>query len=104
MPATVIAERIGWTRGITVLKERVAELRPAHLPPDPVSRTQYEIGDIAQCDLWFAPIQLPVGFAQTRRPAQLPVLTMVTGYCGRSRNSPGLGSSNSPGLGPWCAL
>jgi hypothetical protein len=28
MPATVIAERIGWERGITVLKERVAELRP----------------------------------------------------------------------------
>ena len=28
MPATVIAERIGWTRGITVLKDRVAELRP----------------------------------------------------------------------------
>ncbi len=31
MPATVIAERIGWTRGITVLKERGAVLRPAHL-------------------------------------------------------------------------
>ena len=29
MPATVIAERISWTRGITILKERVAELRPA---------------------------------------------------------------------------
>ena len=28
MPATVIAERIDWQRGITVLKERVAELRP----------------------------------------------------------------------------
>jgi len=80
MPATVIAERIGWTRGITVLKERVAELRPAYLPPDPASRTSYEPGDIAQCDLWFPPIQLPVGFGQTRRPAQLPVLTMVTGY------------------------
>jgi transposase len=80
MPATVIAERIGWTRGITVLKERVAELRPAYLPPDPASRTSYEAGDIAQCDLWFPPVQLPVGFGQTRRPAQLPVLTMVTGY------------------------
>jgi transposase len=80
MPATVIAERIGWTRGITVLKERVAELRPAYLPPDPASRTTYEAGDIAQCDLWFPPIQLPVGFGQTRRPAQLPVLTMVSGY------------------------
>jgi hypothetical protein len=42
MPATVIAERIGWTRGITVLKQRVAELRPVYLPPDPASRTSYE--------------------------------------------------------------
>ncbi|MEV8545618.1 helix-turn-helix domain-containing protein, partial [Streptomyces sp. NPDC051572] len=38
MPATVIAERIGWDRGMTVLKERVRELRPAYLPVDPVSR------------------------------------------------------------------
>jgi transposase len=80
MPATVIAERIGWTRGITVLKERVAELRPAYLPPDPVSRTSYEAGDIAQCDLWFPPTTVAVGFGQIRRPTQLPVLTMVTGY------------------------
>jgi hypothetical protein len=27
MPATVIAERIGWTRGLTVLKEWIRELR-----------------------------------------------------------------------------
>lgn len=80
MPATVIAERIGWTRGITVFKERVAELRPAYLPPDPASRTSYEAGDIAQCDLWFPPIDLPVGFGQHRPPTRLPVLTMVTGY------------------------
>jgi transposase len=80
MPATVIAERIGWDRGLTVLKDRVRELRPAYLPPDPVSRTGYVAGEIAQCDLWFPPIELPVGFGQTRRPTQLPVLTMVTGY------------------------
>ena len=80
MPATVIAERVGWTRGITVFKERVAELRPAYLPVDPASRTTYVAGEIAQCDLWFPPIELPVGFGQVRRPAQLPVLTMVTGY------------------------
>ena len=80
MPATVIAERVGWTRGITVFKERVAELRPAFLPPDPASRTTYVAGDVAQCDLWFPPVEIPVGFGQTRRPAQLPVLTMVTGY------------------------
>jgi transposase len=80
MPATVIAERVGWTRGITVFKERVAELRPAYLPPDPASRTTYVAGEIAQCDFWFPPIELPVGFGQTRTPMQLPVLTMVTGY------------------------
>jgi transposase len=80
MPATVIAERIGWTRSIRVLSGRVAELRPAYLPPDPASRTSYEPGEIAQCDLWFPPIRLPVGFGQVRKPTQLPVLTMVTGY------------------------
>lgn len=80
MPATVIAERIGWTRSIRVLRDRVAELRPAYLPPDPASRTSYVAGEIAQCDLWFPPITLPVGFGQVRKPTQLPVLTMVTGY------------------------
>jgi transposase len=80
MPATVIAERIGWIRSIRVLSARVAQLRPAYLPPDPASRTSYEAGEIGQCDLWFPPIQVPVGFGQTRRPTQLPVLTMVTGY------------------------
>jgi transposase len=80
IPATVIAERIGWTRSIRVLSARVAELRPAYLPPDPVGRTSYEPGEIAQCDLWFPPITLPVGFGQARKPTQLPVLTMVTGY------------------------
>src|SRR5690349_12701254 len=80
MPATVIGERIGWTRSIRVLSGRVAELRPAYLPPDPAGRTSYEAGDIAQCDLWFPPITLPVGFGQVRKPTQLPVLTMVTGY------------------------
>ena len=80
MPATVIAERIGWTRSIRVLSGRVAELRPVYLPPDPASRTSYQPGEIAQCDLWFPPISLPVGFGQTRQPTQLPVLTMVAGY------------------------
>ena len=80
MPATVIAERIGWTRSTRVLSGRVAELRPAYLPPDPASRTSYEPGEIAQCDLWFPPVTVPVGFGQVRKPTQLPVLTMVTGY------------------------
>jgi transposase len=80
MPATVIAERVGWERGLTVLKDRVRELRPAYLPPDPASRTAYDPGEVAQCDFWFPPVQVPAGFGQERRPAQLPVLTMVCGY------------------------
>ena len=80
MPATVIAERVGWDRSIRVLSDRVAELRPVYLPPDPAGRTTYRAGEIAQCDFWFPPITLPVGFGQSRGPTQLPVLTMVTGY------------------------
>jgi transposase len=79
MPATVIAERLGWDRGLTVLKDRVRELRPAYLPPDPASRTSYVAGEIAQCDFWFPPVMVPVGCGQVRKPTQLPVLTMITG-------------------------
>ena len=80
MPATVIAERVGWSRGMTVLTERVRELRPVFLPPDPASRTLYVAGEIAQNDFWFPDVEIPVGFGQSRTAKQLPVLTMVTGY------------------------
>lgn len=50
------------------------------MPPDPAGRTSYDAGDIAQCDLWFPPTTVPVGYGQTRTPLQLPVLTMVLGY------------------------
>jgi transposase len=80
MPATVIAERVGWPHSIRTLSGRVAELRPVYLPPDPASRTSYVAGEIAQCDFWFPDIEVPVGFGQTRTAKQLPVLTMVTGY------------------------
>jgi transposase len=77
MPATVIAERIGWTRSLTILKDRVRVLRPLFLPPDPAQRTEYDAGQIAQCDLWFPPTKVPLGFGQADSP---PVLVMVTGY------------------------
>jgi len=80
MPATVIAERIGWQNSIRVLSGRVAELRPLYLPPDPWGRTVYLPGEIGQHDFWFPPIELPVGFGQARTARQLPVLTMITGY------------------------
>src|SRR5262245_11982904 len=77
MPATVIAERIGWTRSITVLKDRVRVLRPLFVPPDPAQRTEYGPGELAQCDLWFPPAAVPLGFGQVGSP---PVLVMVAGY------------------------
>lgn len=80
MPATVIAERIGWPHGIRTLSGRVAELRPVYLPADPAGRTAYAAGEIGQCDFWFPDITVPVGFGQSRTAKTLPVLTMVTGY------------------------
>lgn len=77
MPVTVIAERIGWERGLTILRDRVRELRPAYLPVDPVSRTVYQPGELAQCDLWFPPVDIPLGYGQSGRP---PVLVIVSGY------------------------
>ena len=38
IPASVIGERIGWTRSASVLRERVALLRPMFAPPDPARR------------------------------------------------------------------
>ena len=70
MPATVIAERIGWTRSLTVLKVRVRELRPVFLPPDPAQRTTYGPGELAQCDLWFPPVDVPLGAGELATPAQ----------------------------------
>ena len=87
MPATVVAERIGWEHSIRTLRTRVSELRPAYLPPDPASRTTYEPGELAQFDFWFPDIELPVGFGQMRAAKRLPVMTTVTGY---SRWSGGL--------------
>jgi transposase len=80
MPATVIAERIGWSNSIRTLSGRVAELRPVYLPPDPAGRTSYVAGEIGQQDFWFPDIELPVGCGQIRTATQLPVLRMVTGY------------------------
>ncbi|NCT89752.1 IS21 family transposase [Cellulomonas sp. APG4] len=77
MPATVVAERIGWDRSLTVLKDRVRELRPYYLPPDPATRTAYDPGARVQCDLWFPPAPVPIGFGQVGSP---PVLVMVSGY------------------------
>ena len=53
------------------------ELRPCYLPPDPASRTTMTPGELAQCDLWFPPVDVPLGAGQVGQP---PVLVMVSGY------------------------
>ena len=81
MPATVIAERIGWERSITVLRERVAELRPLYLPADPSGRTEYVPGERVQDDFWFPPAEIPVGHGTVARGKGVPpVLVMASGY------------------------
>ena len=77
MPATVIAERIGWERGMTVLRERVAELRPLYVPFEAFGRSTYKPGELAQWDLWEPAVDIPVGFGQL---ARLQVLVGVACY------------------------
>jgi transposase len=66
MPATVIAERIGWDRSMTVLKDRVRDLRPLHLSADPRQRTHYRPGELAQWDLWFPATKVSLGRPRQR--------------------------------------
>ncbi len=55
MPATVLAERVGWTGSIRWFSDNVKRLRPEHRPIDPADRITWLAGDAAQCDLWFPP-------------------------------------------------
>lgn len=81
MPGSVIAERIGWERSSSILRERVAALRPLYRPADPVDRTTYVAGEIVQCDLWFPGRVVPIG-VEGDRLADPPVLTMVAAFSG----------------------
>ena len=59
----------------------MTELRSAYVRSyEDISRTRYLAGETAQCSVWYPPIEIPVGFGQTRSAKQLPVLTMITGY------------------------
>jgi hypothetical protein len=56
-------------------------LRPQYKPVDPASRTTYQPGEPAQCDLRFPPAKIPLGAGQAASP---PVLVMVSGLSGQS--------------------
>jgi hypothetical protein len=55
MPATVLAERVGWTGSIRWFRDNVNRVRVDHRPIDPADRLSWSAGDAAQCDLWFPP-------------------------------------------------
>ena len=74
MPATVIAERIGWEHSLTTLKTRLRQIRPEYAGVDPADRLVHEPGAAAQMDLWFPEPRIPVGSGQA---AMLPVLVMT---------------------------
>lgn len=74
MPATVIAERVGWDGSITWFRQNVKALRPEHRPVD---RLVWEPGDAAQCDLWFPPRKIPLEDGTTKL---LPVLVITAAH------------------------
>jgi hypothetical protein len=77
LPATVIAERVGWTGSITWFRENVKRLRPEHRKIDPADRLVWEPGDAAQCDLWFPPRKIPLEDGTARL---LPVLVITAAH------------------------
>ena len=77
MPATVIAERVGWTGSSSWFRDNVARLRPEHRRVDPADRLSWAAGDATQCDLWFPPRKIPL---ENGTSALLPVLVMTAAY------------------------
>ena len=102
MPATVLAERVGWSGSITWFRDNVRRLRPEHRRPDPADRLVWAAGDAAQCDLWFPPRRIPL---ENGTAALLPVLVIVAAH---SRFTTGrmLPSRQTPDLllGTWSLL
>jgi len=77
MPATVLAERVGWTGSATWFRQNVAAIRPDYAPTDPADRIVYHPGDQVQCDLWFPEPRIPVTDGSL---VMLPVLVMVASF------------------------
>lgn len=74
MPATVIAERIGWEHSLTILKDRIRLIRPEYVGIDPADRIVHRPGQSAQMDLWFPATRVPTGYGQAKI---FPVLVMT---------------------------
>jgi hypothetical protein len=77
MPATVLAERVGWEGSIRWFRDNVKQLRPEHRPVDPADRLVWEPGDAGQCDLWFPPRRIPLEDGTSKL---LPVLVITAAH------------------------
>ena len=77
MPATVLAERVGWSGSITWFRENVKRLRSQFRPIDPADRLRWDPGDAAQCDLWFPPKKIPLEDGTSKL---LPVLVITAAH------------------------
>lgn len=77
MPATVLAERVGWTGSIRWFRDNVKRLRPEQRRIDPADRLIWEPGDAAQCDLWFPPRKIPLEDGTVKL---LPVLVITPAH------------------------
>ena len=77
MPATVLAERVGWTGSIRWFRDNVNRLRGDHRRIDPADRLHWTAGDAAQCDLWFPPSKL---LLEDGCRKLLPVLVMTLAH------------------------
>lgn len=95
MPATAIAERIGWDGSITWFRENVRKLRPEHRRPDPADRLVWGPGDAVQCDLWFPPKKIPLEDGTAVLP---PVLVIVAApWYNLSTGTPAIDGSHIDG-------
>lgn len=77
MPATVLAERVGWEGSIRWFRDNVKRVRPEQARIDPADRLVWAAGDAAQCDLWFPPKRIPLEDGTTRL---LPVLVITSAH------------------------
>lgn len=77
MPATVLAERVGWNGSIRWFRDNVNRFRPEHRKVDPADRITWAPGDAAQCDLWFPPKRIHL---EDKTSSLLPVLVITAAY------------------------